>query len=221
MASLLVSQSAVYWSALENIPMHLVFSRHYSRPVSTEKRLKGQRTHFTLFQFVTLSELRSSCLVCGLSVRTQITLSGAWTLCHCQYSDHPVRCLDSVTVSELGSPCQAPGLCHCVTTQIILSGAWTLSLSELKSPCQAPGLCHCVTTQIILSGAWTLSLSELRSPCQAPGLCHCVTTQIILSGAWTLCHCQNSDHPVRHLDFVTVSELRLSCQVCGLKPPFV
>ena len=95
MASLLVSQSAVYRSALENIPMHLVFSRHYSRPVSTEKRLKGQRTHFTLFQFVTLSELRSSCLVCGLSVRTQITLSGTWTLSLCQNSDYPVRCVGS------------------------------------------------------------------------------------------------------------------------------
>ena len=144
MASLLVSQSAVYRSALENIPMHLVFSRHYSRPVSTEKRLKGQRTHFTLFQFVTLSELRSSCLVCGLSVRTQITLSGAWTLCHCQNSDHLVRCLDSLSRSVLRSSCQVPGLCYCqnsyhpvrcldsvtVSIQIILSGAWTLSLCQ-------------------------------------------------------------------------------------------
>ena len=76
-----------------------------------------------------LSELRSPCQVLGLSVtvRTQIILSGAWTLCHCQYSDHPVRCLDSVTVS----------------IQIILSGAWTLLLSELRSSCQVPGLCYC------------------------------------------------------------------------------
>ena len=194
--------------------MHLVFSRHYSRPVSTEKRLKGQRTHFTLFQFVTLSELRSSCLVCGLSVRTQITLSGAWTLCHCQNSDHLVRCLDSLSRSVLRSSCQVPGLCYCqnsdhpvrcldsvtVSIQIILSGAWTLSLSVFRSSCQVPGLCHCVRTRITLSGTWTLSLchnsdhpvrcmdslslSELRSPCQAPGLCHCVRTQIILSGVW-------------------------------------
>ena len=147
MASLLVSQSAVYQSALESFPMLLVFSRDYSRPVTTEKRLKGQRMDFTLFQSVTLSELRSSCLACGLSVRTQITLSGAWTLCHCQYSDHPVRCLDSVTVS----------------IQIILSGAWTLLLSELRSSCQVPGLCYCQNSDHPVRCLDPVSYTHLRA----------------------------------------------------------